>query len=397
MTENIYNSLMSYEWDIINLHYLNRYVNFINSILEKRENKRFEHSERHHICPRALNGTDDADNLIYLSYREHFLAHYMLAKAFVNHSIVIALRKMMDGKDRINENSRLYEESKILVNDAMSVLFSGEGNPFYGKTHTTEIRQKLRELSTGKYWTDEQKKMMSERVKGENHPNWGKHLSEETKRHISEAKKGKSIHRTEEQLKQFSEILKKAKQKQYTESTYMNNGNIVKLVQNNEIQKYLNDGYIIGRLPLIEETKQKISENAKERYKDKSNIYFIGTKWINNGQISKMVKESELKYYLSNGYKLGRIVTNKLETAIRKPKYTNKNTKVMNNGTNIVYVPIDKIDYYLSLGYKLGNIKSPNVKGSKMMNNGINNKFVKPDEIDYYLSNGYVFGKIKKN
>ena len=34
-------------------------------------------------------------------------------------------------------------------------------------------------------------KRVSEKMKGENHPNYGKHLSEETKRKISEAQKGK--------------------------------------------------------------------------------------------------------------------------------------------------------------------------------------------------------------
>lgn len=36
--------------------------------------------ERHHIVPRSLGGTDDASNLTRLSYREHFLAHWLLTK-----------------------------------------------------------------------------------------------------------------------------------------------------------------------------------------------------------------------------------------------------------------------------------------------------------------------------
>lgn len=56
----------------------------------------------------------------------------------------------------------------------MSQKFSGEGNPFYGKTHTEEVRKKI-----------------SNAISGENHPNYGKHLSEETRDKISKSKIGK--------------------------------------------------------------------------------------------------------------------------------------------------------------------------------------------------------------
>lgn len=36
--------------------------------------------ECHHILPKSLGGTDDPENLIYLTAEEHFLAHMLLAK-----------------------------------------------------------------------------------------------------------------------------------------------------------------------------------------------------------------------------------------------------------------------------------------------------------------------------
>jgi hypothetical protein len=38
------------------------------------------YKERHHIQPRALGGSDDPDNLVDLTYREHFLVHWLLIK-----------------------------------------------------------------------------------------------------------------------------------------------------------------------------------------------------------------------------------------------------------------------------------------------------------------------------
>lgn len=38
----------------------------------------FGTSERHHILPRSMGGTDDWDNLVRLSPREHYVAHLLL-------------------------------------------------------------------------------------------------------------------------------------------------------------------------------------------------------------------------------------------------------------------------------------------------------------------------------
>ena len=39
----------------------------------------------HHIVPKCLGGSDEDFNLISLTYREHFIAHALLAKSFPNH------------------------------------------------------------------------------------------------------------------------------------------------------------------------------------------------------------------------------------------------------------------------------------------------------------------------
>ncbi len=48
------------------------------------------YSERHHITPRSLGGADEARNLVLLTFREHFLAHWLLTKMTTDE----ALRRM---------------------------------------------------------------------------------------------------------------------------------------------------------------------------------------------------------------------------------------------------------------------------------------------------------------
>src|SRR6185312_1295898 len=48
------------------------------------------YTEIHHIVPRSLGGTDTSENLVRLTYREHFIAHWLLTKFHSG----LALRKM---------------------------------------------------------------------------------------------------------------------------------------------------------------------------------------------------------------------------------------------------------------------------------------------------------------
>lgn len=56
------------------------YKDFIDCILATRGRFGLNdiYHERHHILPRCLNGTDDEDNLIDLTSKEHFQAHKLL-------------------------------------------------------------------------------------------------------------------------------------------------------------------------------------------------------------------------------------------------------------------------------------------------------------------------------
>jgi len=75
------------------------------------------YSEVHHILPRSLGGTDDPDNLVRLTAREHFIVHYLLAKMYPQETPewykMIHAFSMMKCKSGLKQsryfNSRLYE------------------------------------------------------------------------------------------------------------------------------------------------------------------------------------------------------------------------------------------------------------------------------------------------
>ena len=60
------------------------YLKIYNNLVRTRKNiQNLEvYSETHHILPRCLGGTDDADNLVKITYREHYIAHWLLTKIY---------------------------------------------------------------------------------------------------------------------------------------------------------------------------------------------------------------------------------------------------------------------------------------------------------------------------
>lgn len=91
------------------------------------------------------------------------------------------------------------EEERQRFSKTMSKATKGEKNGMYGKTHSTETRQKLSDnnwtkTDEGRYYckSDEFKQKMSNVTRGEKNGMYGKHHSEESKQKMSTNSKGKS-------------------------------------------------------------------------------------------------------------------------------------------------------------------------------------------------------------
>jgi len=116
------------------------------------------YTERHHIVPKSLGGSNDVSNLVNLTAREHFICHWLLTKMHTgkdHHKMLNALRMMRaekKGQMRYNTKitSRVYENLKIEYSELQSKRFSGEGNGFYNHSHTPEAIQKIKDANTGR-------------------------------------------------------------------------------------------------------------------------------------------------------------------------------------------------------------------------------------------------------
>lgn len=183
--------------------------------------------ERHHIIPRCMNGTNDKDNLVLLTAREHYLCHWLLWKKnnkntqLMNAYFMMAHCKNEERNYKISskqysllkseyslyksknqfgrkhdETSRLKrsiklighrnfkedwicsEETKNLLSKALkgknksenhkkalSKSKTGEKNPFFGKTHSEEFKEMLSKKFKNRIFSDAHKLKLSEAAK----------------------------------------------------------------------------------------------------------------------------------------------------------------------------------------------------------------------------------------
>lgn len=118
--------------------------------------------ESHHIIPESLGGDNSASNKVWLTAEEHVKAHILLTKMVdrEDHSrkMHMAAVRMITpqniGRERevilediiskldTSELDTIREESARLHSEHLSKKFKGEGNPFYGKTHSAESNSK---------------------------------------------------------------------------------------------------------------------------------------------------------------------------------------------------------------------------------------------------------------
>lgn len=175
------------------------YEEFINDILNTRGrfNCGEEYHERHHIIPKSCGGGNEKENLIDLYAKEHFEAHKLLAKENPDNDKLIYAYTCMaflknDYEHRYELSPEEYEEARKIHAEMISNRYTGEGNPFYGKIHTEEARQKIRESNSGRVPSEETRKKMSDSLSGERNPMFGKHLTQEQINNIKQKMSGEN-------------------------------------------------------------------------------------------------------------------------------------------------------------------------------------------------------------
>lgn len=177
--------------------------------------------ENHHVIPKSLGGDNSVENLVALTYKEHFIAHYLLLMIYKNL------------KDENIEN----------------------------KEHISNYRK-----MAYAFWN-----MCSGRNKINQHNNDGKNFKCSARSYAFAVESKKKL------------------------SVWVTRENKHKLICSSDLEKFIEEGWIRGKLPHSKDTREAISDTKS------------GLIWVNNNSEQTSIKKEELEIYIENGWKSGRL------------------------------------------------------------------------------------------
>lgn len=201
---------MSQDVFITNKYYF-WYYNIITKALKRKNN--LVYTEKHHIIPKSLGGSNKKENLVHLTAREHFICHWLLLKFTENSNkskMVWAFKclSMSTKTQKRYINSLAYSNNKTLILEETKkrVLIAQKKavEKIKGKPKTEEHKKKI-SISAKKRWKDPKEKEnlsnnMKKRWENEDYVNnmdimykeyWQSERGIKRKKEMSERQRGK--------------------------------------------------------------------------------------------------------------------------------------------------------------------------------------------------------------
>lgn len=162
---------MDYKW-----HYDN--------LIESRKTRLIEdgmYYEKHHIIMKSMGGTNDIDNIVHLTAREHFLAHWLLWRIYRNRQTSRAFFSMCQYRKGDRKELKF---SSIAYNEAKTSR---------SKTGISDVtRNKMSLAKRGKVYSSEARQNMSKAKVGSKPWNKGKvGITEKTRQLMSSSAQNK--------------------------------------------------------------------------------------------------------------------------------------------------------------------------------------------------------------
>lgn len=259
MKSKILNIIVNSHLEIKSYSKLKEYIDFC---LNKNVNQHIPFkTARHHILPKALSCFPEYKNLYenvwnssYLLHQDHYNAHFLLAEAIKNPSIMYAWNAMKN-KNKIKYDINIYEESIEYANLKEEFL----------KLHSKERKGKKRSTASI------QKQKDSIKLNGHPRGMLGKKnpRSEEAKKNISESLKGKK------KSNKHKEKLSHAKQGKNnptfgTKSMYFLNYN--KAIKIHLIPFYMEQGWKLGQIQKPHKPREQVRCPHCDKVGDISNL-----------------------------------------------------------------------------------------------------------------------------
>ena len=216
------------------------------------------YTELHHIIPQSMGGSNDKDNLVDLTAREHFICHWLLIKMTEgeDRSKMLYALNGMKAENRYQQRyhtkitARVYEKYRIEHAENHSKRMKGRKAWNKGVPQTEEHKEKNRQAAL------QRAPKSQETITKWKESRAGYTASEETKQKQSLALKGKPKGPMSEEEKIKRSVKQKGVAKVKTHGANVanavkgnisiNKDNTEKKVKKDVLQSYLDDGWQLG-------------------------------------------------------------------------------------------------------------------------------------------------------
>jgi hypothetical protein len=159
----------------------NKYTRWYNIIIDRarcRDLPKDIYTEKHHIVPKSIGGVDDANNLVRLTAKEHYICHLLLPKMTtgsnkrsMSHALWKIVNQRTQHQDRYKVTSRVYEMVKKSNANALREANSGKPNLFLrGKPKSLTHRKNLSASLKGYKFSEERNAKISKAHLGKKQP-----------------------------------------------------------------------------------------------------------------------------------------------------------------------------------------------------------------------------------
>jgi hypothetical protein len=175
---------------------MNKYQTWYQNITDRARGRTLEgYAERHHVIPRSLGGTNDADNLVCLTAREHFVCHWLLTKIYtgearykmINAMYIMRAEGPYQKRYESKITSRVYNTLREEYSKYISNLNKGRVQPL-----EENIKQKAAQTGRKRApFSDEWREKMSKSKQGENNNRYGAVVLESTRQKIGDKIRGR--------------------------------------------------------------------------------------------------------------------------------------------------------------------------------------------------------------
>jgi hypothetical protein len=157
------------------------YVGIYTALIERAKGRKIGgYSERHHIVPRCVGGSDDNENIAELTAREHYVAHQLLIKIYPGVPGLTYAAVLMSGRGVLGKHAgRAYEWVRRRYAEQKSAAQKGKQRPpeamaamraaVKAMVKSEEHRRKIGDTLRGRKAPDHVREKLSRAQKGRKH------------------------------------------------------------------------------------------------------------------------------------------------------------------------------------------------------------------------------------